>query len=159
MLLAWFRSESPRWRSAQTVTGPKVPHAQSRYARVYAKPGPASDITLDQRKTATLRARVRLNRHHLRSRKWALLMIDASLCPACRSLQAVVEESPEHVFIECPRFNTARLHLATECQYHGVALTMPLITGDFSNVPPERVEDIRIATAMFLHTVDQCLHI
>jgi hypothetical protein len=71
----------------------------------------------------------------------------------------VTEESPEHALLECPRFDLARLQLAAECAYIDKALSVRLITGDFSGVPSQCVADIRAATADFLHAVDRCLHI
>jgi hypothetical protein len=147
-------------RQIGQIQSPKGQRDPSHFASVYAnQPKAASYVMLDSRSTAKLRARLRMNRHHLRSRQWLLLLSDSSLCPTCKALGTITEENPEHVLMQCPRFQTARMQLSEECKSHGVALTMCLATGDFSEVPNSGIAAIRTATAHFLHQVDDCLHI
>ncbi len=106
---------------------------------------------LDYRPTAILRARIRLNRHHFNSRQHMLKLADTPNCPLRRK-----RKTDSHVLFDCPRFALARHLCIADLDFHNVPLSLNLLCGDFSSIPPAlAVEDVRAATAKFLHCINK----
>ena len=148
-------------RQINQIRAPKELQDRSRYAEEFNLcPAPASYIMTDSRVVATLRARIRMNRHHFRSRQWRLKLVDDPHCPACSSFfdpndaESVPCETPEHVLISCVRFQNARMRCSNGLLLHSVPLTMDVITGDLSAVSAHSKTDIQLATADFLRHIN-----
>lgn len=128
----------------------------SRYAREFKlRPAPASYILTDDRLTATLRARLRLNRHHLRSR---LHKLDAKVddsCPSCLALSNRVSETPQHVLFDCPLHARPRTLWFFELSRFGIPTDMHVLTGDFSGAPPDQRGQARNASANLLRDINE----
>jgi len=112
----------------------------SRYAREFTlRPAPTSYILTDSRQIATLRACIRLNRHHLRSRLHKLDSKIDERCPHCLALNQpahlVPSETPYHVLFDCPLHARARWLSFFELQrYCEIAPNMDILTGDYTAV-------------------------
>lgn len=148
-------------RQIQQIRLPDKQQPKSRYATEFSLwPAPATYIMSDPRDIAVLRARIRLNRHHLRSRQHRLSLADSALCRSCAYLgpQAPVE-TPNHILLECPRFDTARMNCLIELDLFGCSLTMDVLTGDIHNVRSQSKADVQSATAAFLRNIDSILTI
>jgi hypothetical protein len=132
----------------------------SRYAKEFTpRPAPTSYILTDDRQTATLRARIRLNRHHLRSRQHTLdEKIDAR-CPHCLALSQaphlVPDETPQHVLFDCPLHARPRKLWFLELNRFGIPANMQVLTGDFSDVRVEQRGQARTASAALLRDVNE----
>jgi len=140
---------------------PEKQKAPSCYATEFALwPSPASYIMSDPRDIALLRARIRLNRHHLRSRQHRLSLTDSALCRSCAYLgpHAPVE-TPKHILLDCPRFDTARMHCSLELDLLGCPLTMDTLTGGVHNVTGDSKTEVLSATAVFLRKINSMLTI
>lgn len=123
---------------------------RTRYSRFSLRPYPTCYIMLDNRPTATLRARIRLNRHHFRSRQHLLRLEDSADCATCK-----VPETAEHVLLTCPRFALHRFHcLAELSQRYTPEFSVSLITGDFRFVHKKILATVQTATARFLHEIN-----
>jgi len=141
---------------------PDQHHKCSSYSSDFALcPAPTSYIKSDSKTTAVLRARIRLNRHHLRSRQAKLRLIDSAQCPAClwyhRPAPVVPTETPRHVLLDCPRFTTARMQCSIELNLFNVDMTLDVLTGDVHDVPAKARPDVLSATAAFLHKINTVL--
>ena len=86
----------------------------TRYTREFKLcPAPTSYILTDTRQIATLRARLRLNRHHLRSRQRHVGQTVDDRCQHCLALNnqpahLVPSETPQHVLFDCPLHDQPR---------------------------------------------------
>ena len=129
------------------------PAVRPRYADLCLQPKPASYITSDSRPVAVLRARIRLNRHHLNSRQHLLALVPSSDCPNC--LPSSVPEDPNHVLFHCPRFSLARFYCFAVFRFFNVPLAFDVISGDLSSVRGPARREIQAATAAFLLTINR----
>lgn len=129
-------------KQIRQIRAPKETHKPSRYATEYTfGPAPTSYIMLDSRDNAILRARMRLNRHHLRQRQHKLGLAD----------------SP--VLFDCPRLQLARMQLTQELALFGESPDLSVITGDLARVRPAHVAGVLAATATFLSRINQTVSI
>jgi len=124
---------------------------------------PTSYIMTDSRDTAVMRARIRMNRHHLRSRQLKLRQIDSAQCPAClwfhRPAPVAPTETPSHVLLECPRFENARRNCSIELDLLRVNMTMDVLTGAVHDVPAKARPDALSVSAAFLQKINSVLPI
>jgi len=143
-------------KQIRQIRAPKETHKPSRYATEYTfGPAPTSYIMLDSRDNAILRARMRLNRHHLRQRQHKLGLADSPWCPSCPHR----EENIQHVLFDCPRLQLARMQLTQELALFGESPDLSVITGDLARVRPAHVAGVLAATATFLSRINQTVSI
>jgi hypothetical protein len=122
-----------------------------RYAQLDLSPWPADYLKLDDRQTAILRARLRLNRHHFRARQHRLGLEDSPDCTVCS-----VPETAHHVLFECVRFDLSRHACFSVLSFHNAQLaSLSLLTGDFGYIRRKAVLEVENATARFLHTINR----
>lgn len=125
----------------------------SRYADLDPKAQPTYYIMHDDRLTAILRARIRLNRHHFRARQHKLGLEPSPDCPVCQ-----VPETAHHVLFDCVRFDLARQRCLAALSFFRVPsrlFSLSYITGDFGHVSKGAFTDVLHATGRFLHEVNR----
>ena len=86
------------------------PAAVSRFASWKRLPGLDSYLCLDDRQTACLRARLRLDRSGLAESLVRRRSATSSACRLCKSSSSarVVEETLEHALLHCPAYAASR---------------------------------------------------
>lgn len=138
-----------------------------RYASLKLHPAPATYILTDNRPTATLRARIRLNRHHFLERQHRLHLAEDSSCAFCTFLMGKEpqqlgiygsargpSESAEHILLHCPGFAVARYGCIETLRLSDVPFTIDVITGDVRSASSREYPLVQSATAQFLWTVN-----
>jgi hypothetical protein len=132
----------------------------TRYAREFElRPAPTSYILTDSRPSATLRARLRLNRHHLRIRQHTLNANIDERCPSCLALNSQAPhlapaETPQHVLFDCPLHARPRRLWFLELTRYGIPTNMHILTGDFSAIRPDQRGQAREASANLLRDIN-----
>lgn len=121
---------------------------------------PTSYILTDDRQIATLRARLRLNRHHLRSRQHKLNAKIDDRCPSCLALNShaphlAPPETPQHVLFECPLHERCRKLWFLELNRFGIPANIHVLTGDFSTVRPDHRGQARYASGNLLRDINE----
>ena len=148
-------------RQIRQIRAPDEKRPTSRYAKeLKLCPAPTSYILTDKRDIAVLRARIRLNRHHLRARQKKLKIVDDDRCPACVEFygpqaQSAPSETVAHVLLNCPRFDLARMRCSSVLSKCDTSLTTEVLTGDCSAVSAQHQEDVQLATADFLQSINK----
>jgi len=125
------------------------PFPKTRFSWLHLEPQPTPYILRDDRQTAQLRARIRLNRHHFNTRLFRMKLADTDLCLVCR-----VPESDYHIIYDCSRFALPRHRCCAVLDYAAVPLSLNVVTGDFTNIAPDLVAEVAKATADFLKAVN-----
>jgi hypothetical protein len=148
-------------RQIRWIKDPGGKRQPSRYTREFTlRPAPASYILTDNRQIATLRARIRLNRHHLRSRLHTLDPAVDTRCPHCLALNnqaahLVPCETLQHVLFECPLHAQPRKLCFFELNRYGIPADLHVLSGDFSAVGPDTRGQARIASANLLRDINE----
>jgi Reverse transcriptase (RNA-dependent DNA polymerase)/Endonuclease-reverse transcriptase len=133
----------------------------TRYAREFTQcPAPTSYILTDTRQIATLRARIRLNRHHLRSRQHTLDPTVDNRCQHCLALNnqpalLVPSETPQHVLFECPLHDQPRWLWSIKLARSRIPFNMNILTGDYSEIGPEKRSLARAFTSSLLRDINE----
>ena len=152
-------------RQIRQIRAPDEKRPTSRYAKEFKLcPAPMSYIMTDKRDIATLRARIRLNRHHLRSRQKKLKAVEDDRCNACVEFLGAQShlapaETAIHVLLKCPRFDHARMRCSSVLSISGTPMSMEVLTGDCSSVPVQHREEVQLATADFLQQISKTVSI
>lgn len=91
-------------------------------------------LRLDRRSTAVIRARLRLDRAKLNSSLFDRKLVASPHCEHCRSINPRVkrEETPQHLLMECPRFQAERRALIDALSKHDVKLDLRVLLGEWS---------------------------
>jgi len=150
-------------KQIRLICEPDGKQQPSRFATNFIhRPAPTGYVMKDMRNIASLRARIRLNRHHLRDRQRKLKLIDDDRCPACVEVlgpnaHAAPTENATHVLLECPRFSTSRMQCSAQLHLCGTEMSMDTLTGFFANVPAQHREEARTVTAEFLSKVNKAV--
>jgi hypothetical protein len=147
-------------RQISWLKDPKGKRPPTRYTREFKqRPAATSYILTDTRQIATLRARIRLNRHHLRSRRHTLDSKVDARCQHCLSLNnqaahLVPTETPEHVLLHCPLHERPRSLWSLECSRYSIPLNMDVLTGDYSAVDPSKRANAQYFSANLLSEIN-----
>ena len=132
------------------------------YAREFKlRPATASYVLTDTRQIATIRARIRLNRHHLRSRQHRLDGKVDDRCQYCLELSngqaahLVPSETLQHVLFECPLHARPRKLWSFELSRAGIPLNIDVLTGDYADVRPDKRGLARVFSGNLLRDINE----
>jgi len=112
--------------------------------------GPSAYLLHDGRRTAAVRARLRLNRCSLNASLAERKITADPNCAVC-----AVPETVEHCLLDCPVFTAARQQCRAALDFLGLDLSFGMVLGAVESITPaERRRSALAATGHFLNAID-----
>lgn len=115
-------------------------------------PGIAPYLLHDERSTLCLRARLRFSRSHLRSHQYRFGLVDSPVCQECK---LGVDETVEHVVLECPKYDGPRRRLSEALSALDLRLSVQIVLGGFEERLKTITTKIYTDTGTFLLSVSE----